>query len=217
MNIVILGVPGAGKGTQAKMLSERLKIPHISTGDIFRNAIKEGTELGKTAADHIEQGKLVPDDVTFGIVKGRIGEKDCKNGFLLDGFPRTMIQAEMLDSLLGETGRKVDIALNIDVPDAEVIDRISGRLVCPSCGANYHKKSNPPLEGGICRECSARVLQRKDDFYETVVKRIETYHLQTKPLISHYSDKGVIVTVNGTGDITGIHDRIMSEVRGHTR
>ncbi len=217
MDIIMLGVPGAGKGTQAKMLSEKLGIPHISTGDIFRVNIREGTELGKAAADYINKGKLVPDDITFNIVKKRLAEDDCRKGFVLDGFPRTIPQAELLDAELVKYGRKIDVVLNIDVPDAEVTDRISGRLICPKCGANYHKKSNPPAEGNICGKCSGEVIQRKDDSCETVVERIKTYHLQTKPLIGYYTRKGSMVKVDGRGDIGAIHRKIIKALQDRER
>lgn len=202
MNIVILGVPGAGKGTQAKMLSERLKIPHISTGDIFRNAIKEGTELGKTAADHIEQGKLVPDDVTFGIVKGRIGEKDCKNGFLLDGFPRTIAQADALSALTD-----IDMAVDIDVPAERLIARISGRRMCPDCGAGYHVSM---YKSDKCEKCGAKLYIRDDDKEETVKNRIEVYTKNTQPLIAYYEKKGILKRVDGDKK----PDEVLAQIMG---
>lgn len=197
MRLVLLGAPGAGKGTQAVILSEKLNIPHISTGDIFRNNIKNKTELGKKAEEYITKGLLVPDEITVDLMKDRLKEDDCKNGFILDGFPRNIAQAEALDKYLNEMGVKLDCALNIHVDDEEIIERISGRRVCQNCGKSYHVKYNPPAVNGECDDCKSELIQRDDDKEETVIKRLETYHKQTEPLIEYYQKKGLLKTVIG--------------------
>lgn len=197
MRLVLLGAPGAGKGTQAVILSEKLNIPHISTGDIFRNNIKNKTELGKKAEEYITKGLLVPDEITVDLMKDRLKEDDCKNGFILDGFPRNIAQAEALDNYLNEMGVKLDCALNIHVDDEEIIERISGRRVCQNCGKSYHVKYNPPAVNGECDDCKSKLIQRDDDKEETVMKRLETYHKQTEPLIEYYQKKGLLKTVIG--------------------
>lgn len=197
MRLIILGAPGAGKGTQAAILSEKLSIPHISTGDIFRNSIKNGTELGKQAKEYIDKGLLVPDELTIQIVKDRLSEDDCKEGFILDGFPRTIPQAEYLEKALEEMGVSLDAVLNIHVSDDEIIQRLSGRRVCPNCGASYHVVYNPPEVEGVCDSCNEKVVQRNDDKEETVINRLKTYHSQTEPLIDFYKNKGKLVTVVG--------------------
>lgn len=197
MRLVLLGAPGAGKGTQAVILSEKLNIPHISTGDIFRNNIKNKTELGKKAEEYITKGLLVPDEITVDLMKDRLKEDDCKNGFILDGFPRNIAQAEALDKYLNEMGIKLDCALNIHVDDEEIIERISGRRVCQNCGKSYHVKYNPPAVNGECDDCKSKLIQRDDDKEETVIKRLETYHKQTEPLIEYYQKKGLLKTVIG--------------------
>lgn len=197
MRLVLLGAPGAGKGTQAVILSEKLNIPHISTGDIFRNNIKNKTELGKKAEEYITKGLLVPDEITVDLMKDRLKEDDCKNGFILDGFPRNIAQAEALDKYLNEMGVKLDCALNIHVDDEEIIERISGRRVCQNCGKSYHVKYNPPAVNGECDDCKSKLIQRDDDKEETVIKRLETYHKQTEPLIEYYQKKGLLKTVIG--------------------
>ncbi|MCR4436241.1 MAG: adenylate kinase [Clostridiales bacterium] len=201
MRIILLGAPGSGKGTQAVVISQRLKIPHISTGDIFRSNIKNGTELGKKAKEYMDKGLLVPDELTIDIVKDRLQQEDCKNGFILDGFPRTIPQAEYLDNALKEMGIKLDIALNIHVPDEEIIKRMSGRRVCPKCGMTYHTENNPPKKGNLCDGCGSEVVQRDDDKEETVIKRLKTYHDQTEPLIDYYTKQGIVVKVDGTAGI----------------
>lgn len=202
MRLVLLGVPGAGKGSQAVILSEKLHVPHISTGDIFRSNIKNGTPLGLMAKEYIDSGALVPDKVTIGIVKGRIQQDDARDGFILDGFPRTISQAESLDSILEEMGRKLDNVLNLQVADDIIIRRLSGRRVCPECNANYHIDSYPPARESICDNCSTRLIQREDDSEQTVVSRLKTYHVQTEPLIRYYRDKGIMIDANGRNRIS---------------
>jgi adenylate kinase len=201
MRLIILGAPGAGKGTQAAMLSEKLKIPHISTGDIFRSNIKSGTELGKKAKEYIDKGQLVPDAVTIEIVKDRLEQQDCMNGFILDGFPRTIPQAEYLDEVLKGLMLELDFVLNIFVPDSEIIKRMSGRRVCLNCGASYHLTYKPTKEKDICDKCKTLVVQRDDDKEETVLQRLHTYHKQTEPLISYYKNKGKLLIVEGKEDV----------------
>jgi adenylate kinase len=196
MRMILLGPPGAGKGTQASNLSAALKIPHISTGDIFRANMKEGTELGKLAKGFIDAGKLVPDDVTISIVENRLENKDCENGFIMDGFPRTIPQAEMFDSMLEKRGTGVETVVNIIVPDEAIISRMSGRRMC-SCGKTYHIKNNPPKKEGICDVCGNALFIRNDDREETVKERLRTYHSQTSPLIHYYSRKGLVLNTDG--------------------
>ena len=180
MKTVMLGAPGAGKGTQAVMICEKYGIPHISTGDIFRSNIKNGTELGKKAKEYMDQGKLVPDELTIQLLLDRVAQDDCKNGYVLDGFPRTIPQAEVLTKALAETGSKVDYAINVDVPDENIIHRMSGRRSCPKCGASYHIEYIPPKQEGICDACGAELIQREDDKPETVKNRLAVYHEQTQ-------------------------------------
>ncbi|KNY27246.1 adenylate kinase [Pseudobacteroides cellulosolvens] len=201
MRLILLGAPGAGKGTQAKKLSQKLCIPHISTGDIFRNNMMNGTELGIKAKEYIDKGMLVPDELTISIVKDRLIQEDCKNGFILDGFPRTIPQAEYLEKTLIEIGTDMDHVINIHVADEEIIERMSGRRVCPNCGATYHIVFNPTKVDGICDNCKANVIQRDDDKEETVISRLKTYHEQTEPLIDFYSKRGKMLTVIGKEEI----------------
>ncbi|NSW91206.1 MAG: adenylate kinase [Firmicutes bacterium] len=209
MRIVLLGAPGAGKGTQAEVLSEKLKIPHISTGDIFRNNIKNGTELGRKAKEYIDRGMLVPDEITIKIVEERLKEADCKNGFILDGFPRTIPQAEALEDVLSRMGISLDLVVNIFVTDEKIIERLSGRRVCQKCGKSYHIKYNPPSVEGECDDCKSKVIQRDDDKEETVVSRIKTYHRQTEPLINYYRKKGLLLTVEGQEKIEDTTKEVM--------
>ena len=202
MRIVLLGAPGAGKGTQAEKLSEKLKVPHISTGDIFRYNIKNNTPLGKMAKEYMDKGALVPDEVTIGIVKERLAQEDCSNGFILDGFPRTIPQAESLDAVLSEMGAGLDYAVDIFVPDTEIIKRLSGRRVCPACSISYHIQYGPPKKDGICDGCGASLIQREDDRETTVLNRLETYHMQTEPLIGYYKGKGRLLVVEGQDKIS---------------
>lgn len=208
MRLIMLGAPGAGKGTQALLLSKEYTIPQISTGDMFRGHIKNQTELGKKAKEYMDQGLLVPDELVVEIVKDRIGKEDCRNGFILDGFPRTIPQAKALDEALTKMGICLDRAVNVNVPDDHIIRRMSGRRVCPKCGASYHLEFNKPLKESICNECGTSLIQRDDDQEETVRKRLEIYHEQTKPLIDYYQNKGILLTVDGVGDVDEISNRI---------
>lgn len=198
MKIVMLGAPGAGKGTQAKMLADKYAIPHISTGDIFRANMKEGTPLGKKAKEFMDAGALVPDELTVDLVLDRIGREDCKNGYILDGFPRTINQAEKLTEALSSQGGDIDFAVNVDVPDESIIKRMAGRRMCPSCGASYHVVNIPPKKEGVCDRCGAELITRKDDQPETVKNRLSVYHEQTQPLYDYYKEKGLVVDVDGT-------------------
>lgn len=198
MKIVMLGAPGAGKGTQAQKIAEKYDIPHISTGDIFRSNIKAGTELGKKAKSFIDQGLLVPDEVTIGMLLDRIHESDCQNGYILDGFPRTIPQAESLTEALAKSGEAIDFALNVNVPDVNIVNRMAGRRACLKCGATYHIQFAAPKKEGICDKCGSELVLRDDDKPETVQKRLEVYHEQTHPLIDYYEKKGVLHTVDGT-------------------
>lgn len=198
MKIIMLGAPGAGKGTQAKMIAEKYGLPHISTGDIFRANIKNGTELGKEAKEYMDKGLLVPDELTVRLLLDRVAQDDCKNGYVLDGFPRTIPQAEVLDEKLSELGEKVDYAINVDVPDENIVNRMSGRRACLNCGATYHIVSIPPKKEGICDVCGSELVLRDDDRPETVQNRLKVYHEQTQPLIDFYEKKGVLRSVDGT-------------------
>ena len=198
MKIIMLGAPGAGKGTQAVKIAEKYKIPHISTGDIFRANIKNGTELGMEAKKYMDQGLLVPDELTVRILLDRVAQDDCKNGYVLDGFPRTIPQAEVLDSELTKLGDHIDYAINVDVPDENIVKRMSGRRACLTCGATYHIEHVPPKKEGICDVCGSELVLRDDDKPETVKNRLNVYHEQTQPLIDFYTEKGVLKTVDGT-------------------
>ena len=198
MKIVMLGAPGAGKGTQAVNIAKEFDIPHVSTGDIFRANIKNGTELGMKAKEYMDKGALVPDEVTIGMLLSRISEPDCKNGYVLDGFPRTIPQAESLKKALSDKGDALDVAVNIDVPDEVIEGRMSGRRSCPKCGASYHVTFTPPKKEGICDLCGAELIQRADDKPETVKARLATYHEQTHPLIDFYKKEGILKEVDGT-------------------
>lgn len=200
MRMILLGPPGAGKGTQAAILSATLKIPHISTGDIFRANIKGGTDLGLLAKSYIDAGKLVPDDVTTGIVASRLKEKDCESGFIMDGFPRTIPQAMMFDEMLEKLGSKVEAVINITVDDDVIINRLSGRRMC-SCGRTYHMKNNPPKIEGICDVCNSPLYIRDDDKEETIRERLKTYHKQTSPLVDYYQKKGLLKNFDGSKPI----------------
>lgn len=198
MKIIMLGAPGAGKGTQAKRIAEKYQIPHISTGDIFRANIKEGTELGKKAKTFMDQGLLVPDELTVELVADRIAKDDCENGFVLDGFPRTIPQAEALDATLTKLGEKMDYAIDVDVPDENIVNRMSGRRACINCGATYHVTYAPTKQEGACDKCGSEVVLRDDDAPETVQKRLRVYHEQTQPLIDYYKGQGILKSVDGT-------------------
>jgi len=208
MKIIMLGAPGAGKGTQAKKIAEKYNIPHISTGDIFRANIKGGTELGMKAKSYMDQGQLVPDDVTIGMLLDRISEADCADGYVLDGFPRTIPQAESLTKALEERGEKMDYAVNVDVPDQAIVERMSGRRACLACGATYHIVYNAPKKEGICDSCGESLVLRDDDKPETVQKRLTVYHDQTQPLIDYYQKAGILATVDGTQDLNDVFKAI---------
>lgn len=212
MRLVLLGPPGAGKGTQASALIEKYSIPHISTGDILRGNIKSGTELGKKAKDYMDKGLLVPDELVVSIVKDRLLEDDCKEGFLLDGFPRTLNQGNALDKDLIEMGLKLDKVVNIDVASEVLIKRVTGRRVCKDCGATYHIEFNLPKKEDACDICDGELLQRVDDKKETVEKRIQVYHEQTEPLIDYYTEKGLILNIDGTKPINGIFKEIVKSL-----
>ena len=198
MKIIMLGAPGAGKGTQAKQIAGKYQIPHISTGDIFLLYIKEGTELGMKAKTFMDQGALVPDELTVALVVDRIQKDDCKNGFVLDGFPRTIPQAEVWDKTLAEMGEKMDYAIDVDVPDENIVNRMGGRRACVNCGATYHIVNIPTKVEGICDKCNSETILRDDDKPETVQKRLSVYHEQTQPLIDYYKSQGILKTVDGT-------------------
>jgi adenylate kinase len=204
MNIIIMGPPGAGKGTQAKMLIEKYRIPHISTGDMFRAAIKQGTELGLKAKAVMDAGQLVPDELTIGIVRERLAEPDCENGFLLDGFPRTIPQAEALREILAGLNRSLDAAINVEVSNDILLPRMTGRRICRQCGVSYHINFNPPKTPSKCDQCSGELYQRSDDSEETVANRLAVYAKQTQPLVEYYCHRGLLKTVNG--------DQAMQEV-----
>ncbi|MBQ9928337.1 MAG: adenylate kinase [Lachnospiraceae bacterium] len=210
MKIIMLGAPGAGKGTQAKMIAEKYSVPHISTGDIFRANIKNGTELGMEAKKYMDQGLLVPDELTVKILLDRVANEDCKNGYVLDGFPRTIPQAQVLDKALTELGDKIDYAINVEVPDENIVKRMGGRRACLSCGATYHIEHVPPKAEGICDTCGKELVLRDDDKSETVMNRLDVYHKQTQPLIDFYSAKGVLQTVDGTVDMKDVFAAIIA-------
>ena len=208
MKIIMLGAPGAGKGTQAKKIAAKYEIPHISTGDIFRANIKEGTELGKKAKTYMDQGLLVPDELVVDLVVDRVNQEDCSKGYVLDGFPRTIPQAEALDKALAAMGQKMDYAINVEVPDENIIDRMSGRRACVACGGTYHIKYNPTKKEGICDACGGELILRDDDKPETVKQRLEVYHTQTQPLIDYYTKEGILKEVDGTQDLQKVFDDI---------
>ncbi|MEE5990322.1 MAG: adenylate kinase [Lachnospiraceae bacterium] len=208
MKIVMLGAPGAGKGTQASMIAENFGIPHISTGDIFRANIKNGTELGKEAKAYMDKGELVPDELTVRLLLDRVAQDDCKEGYVLDGFPRTIPQAEVLEKELEKTGDKIDKAVNVDVPDENIVRRMSGRRACLKCGATYHIVHIPPKKEGICDVCGSELVLRDDDKEETVKNRLDVYHKQTSPLIDFYSKRNVLETVDGTKDSKEVFEDI---------
>ena len=210
MKIIMLGAPGAGKGTQAKMIAEKFGIPHISTGDIFRANIKNGTELGKKAKEYMDKGQLVPDELTVEILLDRVAADDCKNGYVLDGFPRTIPQADVLDKELTKLGDKVDYAINVDVPDENIVRRMSGRRACLKCGATYHIEHIPPKQEGICDKCGSELVQRDDDKPETVQNRLSVYHEQTQPLIDYYNKKNILKSVDGTKDMQEVFSDIVN-------
>ncbi len=209
MKIIMLGAPGAGKGIQAKRIAEKYGIPHISTGDIFRANIKNGTELGKKAKTYMDQGALVPDELVVDLVVDRVAQEDAKNGYVLDGFPRTIPQAEALDAALAKINEKVDYAINVEVPDENIIHRMSGRRACVSCGGTYHIQYNPTKQEGICDACGGKLILRDDDQPETVKNRLQVYHEQTQPLIDYYSKQGILKEVDGTVDMNDVFHAIV--------
>lgn len=209
LRAVLLGPPGAGKGTQAVRLVEKYEIPHISTGDIFRKNIKEGTELGKKAQEYMNAGALVPDELVVDLVVDRVNQDDCTNGYVLDGFPRTIPQAEALDKALAALEQKVDYAIDVDVPDENIVKRMGGRRACVGCGATYHLEYAPTKVEGICDVCGKELILRDDDKPETVQKRLNVYHEQTQPLIDYYTEAGILKTVDGTVDINDVFKAIV--------
>ena len=209
MKIIMLGAPGAGKGTQAKKIADKYQVPHISTGDIFRANIKNGTELGKKAKTYMDQGLLVPDELVVDLVVDRLGQEDCVNGCVLDGFPRTIPQAESLDAALAAKGEAIDFAIDVDVPDENIINRMSGRRACVACGATYHIVHIPTKVEGVCDRCGESLILRDDDKPETVKKRLDVYHAQTQPLIDYYTSKNVLKSVDGTQDMEAVFQAIV--------
>ncbi len=209
MKIIMLGAPGAGKGTQAKKIADRYQIPHISTGDIFRANIKKGTELGRKAKSYMDQGLLVPDELTLELIMDRFQNPDCANGYVLDGFPRTIPQAEALTAALEKNGDSIDYAINVEVPDENIITRMSGRRACLACGATYHVVYAPTKEEGVCDRCGEKLVLRDDDKPETVKKRLDVYHSQTQPLIDYYTKQGKLAEVDGTQSVDAVFDAIV--------
>lgn len=209
MKIIMLGAPGAGKGTQAIKIADKYTIPHISTGDIFRANIKGGTELGMKAKSYMDRGELVPDDVTIGMLLDRISQADCENGYVLDGFPRTIPQAESLTEALKSRGEKVDFALDIEVPDASIVERMSGRRACPKCGNTYHIVYAAPIQENICDKCGSELIIRSDDKPETVQDRLNVYHKQTEPLIQYYRSAGILREFDGTQELEKVFQDII--------
>jgi len=212
MKIIMLGAPGAGKGTQAARVADEYRIPHISTGDIFRANIKGGTELGKKAKGYMDAGKLVPDELVCDLVADRISQDDCKDGYVLDGFPRTIPQAEALDKAVAAMNGKIDFAVNIDVPDEAIVKRMGGRRACTNCGATYHVEFNPPKQADTCDVCGSKLVLRDDDKPETVKTRLSVYHEQTQPLIDYYEDQKILVTVDGTKDMEEVFSSIKEKL-----
>ncbi|WP_273853990.1 adenylate kinase [Guptibacillus spartinae] len=214
MNLVLMGLPGVGKGTQAEKIVEKYGIPHISTGDMFRAAIKEGTPLGLKAKEYMDSGNLVPDEVTIGIVRERLGKDDCEKGFLLDGFPRTVAQADALETILSDLGKKLDYVINIAVEEDQLMQRLTGRRVCRNCGATYHAVFNPPKEEGVCDKCGGELYQRDDDKEETVRTRLEVNKQQQQPLLTFYEGKGYLKTIDGNRDINEVFEDVDQLLKG---
>ncbi|MBF9278551.1 adenylate kinase [Staphylococcus epidermidis] len=209
MNIILMGLPGAGKGTQASEIVKKFPIPHISTGDMFRKAIKDETDLGKEAKSYMDRGELVPDEVTVGIVKERISEDDAKKGFLLDGFPRTIDQAESLSQIMSELDREIDAVINIEVPEEELMNRLTGRRICEKCGTTYHLVFNPPKVDGICDIDGGKLYQREDDNPETLSNRLSVNVKQSKPILEYYNNKGVLKNIDGSKDIDEVTNDVI--------
>jgi adenylate kinase len=214
MNLVLMGLPGAGKGTQAARITAAYNIPHISTGDMFREAIKENTPLGQQAKAYMDKGELVPDDVTIGIVRERLAKEDCQPGFLLDGFPRTVVQAEGLEKILNESGRQIDHVVHIAVSEEVLLQRLTGRRICRQCGATYHVAFNPPKQEGVCDQCGGQLYQRDDDRPETVKTRLEVNLKQEQPLLNYYKEKGYLRTVDGEQPMDEVFRQITTLLRG---
>ena len=212
MNLILVGPPGCGKGTQAKMLIEKYNIPQISTGDILRGAIKEGSSLGKKAKSFMDKGSLVPDEVVIGIIEERVKKPDCKGGFILDGFPRTLAQAKALDNILENLVFKIDHLININVDDGELLKRLTGRRTCRECGCGYHIVFDPPKDKDVCNECGGELYQRDDDKEDTIKSRLRVYHEQTAPVIEYYQNQGVSRTIDGIGKIDEIFKRITERI-----
>jgi adenylate kinase len=212
MNIILIGPPGAGKGTQAKRMIDRLGVPQISTGDMFRAAVKDGTPMGKKAKEYMDKGALVPDEVVIGVVNERFGKPDCKKGFILDGFPRTQEQAKALDGLLKKLGTKLDHVVVIEVPDDFLVDRLTGRRTCRGCNYMHHIKYDPPKKPGVCEKCGGELYQRDDDKEETIRQRLKTYHDQTSPLIKYYSTQGVVRKIDGTASMEQVQNAIKTAI-----
>ena len=208
MNIIMLGAPGAGKGTQAAVLCEHFGIPTISTGNMIREALKNGTEMGLKAKSFMDEGKLVPDEVVIGIVKERLSEDDCKNGFILDGFPRTIPQAEALDNM----GVNIEYVINIDVPDQNIIDRMSGRRVCEGCGRPFHLVNLKPKKDGVCDDCGGTLVQRKDDHPDTVLARLTVYHQETEPLVAFYEKQGKLFNIDGVDGVEATTQKVLKTI-----
>ncbi len=204
MNIVLFGPPGAGKGTQAKELTKEYGIPHISTGDILRANVRDGTELGMKAKEYMDRGELVPDTVLIGLIRNRLNEPDCKDGYLLDGYPRTIPQADALDIILREIGKPLDVVINIDVSDDSLVERLSGRRTCPTCGESYHVVFNPPEQQGVCEVCGSQLYQRDDDREEVIRQRLAVYNQKTKPLIDYYAKAGILVNIDGSRSVNEV-------------
>ena len=209
MNIILMGLPGAGKGTQASEIVKKFPIPHISTGDMFRKAIKDETDLGKEAKSYMDRGELVPDEVTVGIVKERISEDDAKKGFLLDGFPRTIDQAESLSQIMSELDREIDAVINIEVPEEELMNRLTGRRICEKCGTTYHLVFNPPKVEGICDIDGGKLYQREDDNPETVSNRLSVNVKQSKPILEYYDEKGILKNIDGSKEIDEVTNDVI--------
>lgn len=213
MNVILMGLPGAGKGTQAEKISDQFGIPHVSTGDMFRIAMKEKTDLGMKAKSYMDAGDLVPDEVTIGIVRERLGKDDCRKGFLLDGFPRTIAQAEALDAILADAGRTLDNVLHIDVDEKVLLERLSGRRTCANCGATYQLTFNPPKVDGVCDKCGGRLYQREDDHEEAVRNRLNINSKQLEPLLNFYNERGVLHKINGDQPIDDVFSDIEHRIR----
>jgi adenylate kinase len=212
MNIILIGPPGAGKGTQATRMIERLQVPQISTGDMFRAAVKEGTPMGKKAKEYMDKGALVPDEVVIGVVNERFGKPDCKKGFILDGFPRTLDQAKALDELLKNLGTKLDHVVVIEVPDDYLVERLTGRRTCKGCNYMHHIKFDAPKKEGVCDKCGAELYQRDDDKEETIRQRLTNYHNQTSPLIEYYGKQNIVRMINGTASMQQVQDAVKAAI-----